>query len=61
MVHYYEDHEVLRMAEDAGFSSVSVTRKGLEKYAMDSGLPDEIVEFFKQPGGGGQFLYASKS
>lgn len=61
MINYYEDQELQEFAEKAGFSNVSVLRPSLEKYALESDLPDEIVEFFKQPGGGGQFLYATKS
>ncbi len=60
MINYYEDQELKRLAEDAGFTLISITRPSLEKYALESSLPDDIVEFFKQPGGGGQFLYAKK-
>ncbi len=59
-IHFYEDEELVDLAWKAGFTNVRVERPSLERYARESGVPEEAMPLFSGPGGGGQFLLAEK-
>lgn len=59
-IRYYEDEDLIKLAKGAGFKQVSVTRPDLKQYAMEAGVPEEAMELFSKPGGGGQLLTATK-
>ena len=59
--HYHSSGKLAEMAEEAGFSEVRVESPSLEPFAREAGVPDEVLEFFKGSGEGGQFLIARKS
>lgn len=60
-IRYYEDEELLKMTQAAGFTNVLVTRPDMKQYAVDAGVPEEAMELFSKPGGGGQLLTAIKN
>jgi len=57
-LHFYEDEELERLARDAGFSDVRVGRPVLQRFARETGVPEEHLPLFA--GRGGQLLIASK-
>lgn len=60
MIHYYEDQELCNLAAGAGFPLSRVERPELGRYARESELPDDVVEFFSKSAQLGQLLYATK-
>jgi SAM-dependent methyltransferase len=59
-LHFYENEELVDLAQKAGFTDVRVERPSLERFARESGVPSEAMPLFSGPGGGGQFLLAEK-
>ena len=59
--HYHSSRKLAEMAGEAGFSEVRVESPSLEPFAREAEVPDEVLEFFKGSGEGGQFLIARKS
>jgi SAM-dependent methyltransferase len=55
---FYEDEELERLARAAGFETVRVVRRDLEKHARDVGVPEEVLPLFTGPGA--PFLLARK-
>ena len=55
---FYEDDELKRLAEAAGFESAQVVRRDLEPFARQAGVPEEHLALFA--GGGTPFLLAKK-
>jgi SAM-dependent methyltransferase len=55
---FYEDDELQRLAEEAGFAQAQVVRRDLEPFARQAGMPEEHVAFFAGPGA--PFLLARK-
>jgi SAM-dependent methyltransferase len=56
---FYEDDELLQLAEEAGFAKVNVVRRDLEPFARQVGVPEEHLALFAGPGT--SFLLAQKS
>lgn len=56
---FYEDDELQRLAELAGFAKVEVARRDLEQFARQAGIPDEHLALFTGPGT--SFLLARKA
>jgi SAM-dependent methyltransferase len=53
---FYEDHQLEKLARDAGFSSVRVVHRDLEPYARAGGrVPEDLIPMFA---GGEPFLLA---
>jgi SAM-dependent methyltransferase len=57
-LHFYEDHELLELAQKAGFAEAHLEYPDFESLAREAGIPEEHLELFK--GGGGQLLIARK-
>jgi SAM-dependent methyltransferase len=57
-LHFYDDDEFQRLAEDAGFERVQVVRRDLEPFARQAGVPEEHLPLFA--GAGTPFLLARK-
>lgn len=57
---YREDDELVALAESVGFTRVSLERPDLKDFAIEAGVPEEAMEIFSIPGGGGQLLIAFK-
>ena len=55
---FYEDDELQRLAEEAGFAQAQVVRRDLEPFARQAGIPEEHVALFAGPGA--PFLLARK-
>ncbi len=55
---FYEDDELKRLAEAAGFESAQVVRRDLEPFARQAGVPEEHLALFA--GEGAPFLLARK-
>ena len=55
---FYEDDELQRMAEEAGFAQARVVRRDLEPFARQAGIPEEHLALFA--GTGTPFLLARK-
>jgi SAM-dependent methyltransferase len=55
---FYEDDELKRLAEDAGFDRAKVVRRDLEPFARQAGIPEEHLALFA--GSGAPFLLAQK-
>jgi SAM-dependent methyltransferase len=49
-IHWYDDDELERLALDAGFGDVTVTRPQLERYAREAGLPEDALPLFADSG-----------
>ncbi len=56
---FYDDADLEQLARRAGFVDIRVERPDLEKFARESGVPEEALHFFS--GRGGQLLIAHKS
>ena len=56
---FYEDDELQRLAEEAGFTKAKVVRRDLEPFARQVGVPEEHLALFAGPGA--PFLLAQKS
>lgn len=59
-IQYYEDDELRELARNVGFRDARIERPDLLKFAIEAKIPVDALEFFRQPGGGGQFLIAVK-
>ncbi len=55
---FYEDDDLVRMAQDAAFTDVRVERRSLDGPAQEIGIPDEYLPFFEE--GDAPFLVARK-
>ena len=55
---FYDEHELRRLAVEAGFEKVRVVRRDLEQFARESGVPREHLALFRGPGA--SFLLANK-
>ena len=55
---FYEDDDLVRMAQDAAFTDVRVERRSLYEPAQEVGIPDEYLPFFDE--GDAPFLVARK-
>jgi SAM-dependent methyltransferase/uncharacterized protein YndB with AHSA1/START domain len=55
---FYTDEELVRLARDAGFPEVSVSRPDLEPFAREAGLPEDVVALFAADIRAGQLLVA---
>ncbi len=58
-IRFYEDAELRRLAQDAGFVDVEVERPNLEPFAREAGLSEADVAVFRG-GGGAQLLTARR-
>jgi SAM-dependent methyltransferase len=56
---FYEDDELQRLAEEAGFVKANVVRRDLLPFARQAGVPEEHFALFAGPGA--PFLLAQKS
>jgi SAM-dependent methyltransferase len=56
---FYQDDELRRLAEQAGFAKAEVVRRDLEPFARQAGVPQEHLTLFA--GAGAPFLLAQKS
>jgi SAM-dependent methyltransferase len=57
-LHFYEDDELQRLAEEAGFAQANVVRRDLLPFARQVGIPEEHLALFAGPGA--PFLLAQK-
>ena len=57
-INFYEDDELERIARDAGFAEIEVTRPDEAGYAREAGVPEEHIALFE--GRGGQLLVAER-
>ena len=55
---FYEDDDLVRMAQDAAFTDVRVERRSLYEPAQQVGIPDEHLQYFEE--GAAPFLVARK-
>jgi SAM-dependent methyltransferase len=51
-LYFYEDHELLELAQKAGFAEAHFERPDFEPLAREAGIPEEHLELFKGRGGG---------
>jgi len=58
-LHFYEDHELHELAQQAGFTKAHFEYPDFEPLAREAGVPEEAIALFKGPGGG-QLLVALK-
>jgi SAM-dependent methyltransferase len=59
-LHWYEDDELVELAQRAGFVDARVDRPDLEPYARRVGIPEEHLELFASSRRGGQLLEARR-
>ncbi len=59
-IHFFEDEELARLAEAAGFVDVAVTHPSLYEYAIASGVPKDALGLFEGTGGS-QLLTARRA
>lgn len=55
---FYEDNDLRNLAKEAGFEQFTVLQRNLERFARETGIPQEHLSLFK--GHASRFLYASK-
>lgn len=58
-LHFYEDHELMELARQAGFGDARIERPDFERLAREAGVPEEHLALFRGRSGG-QLLLASK-
>ena len=56
---FYEDHELEELARQAGFDEAVLEHPDFEQFAIEAGIPPEMLDLFKGAGGG-QLLVARK-
>ncbi len=54
---FYDSGDLEVLGRAAGFESVRAVRRGLERYAREAGVPEEVLPLFS---GGGRFLLMEK-
>jgi SAM-dependent methyltransferase len=57
-LHFYDDPQLARLAQDAGFGNAKVVRRDLLPFAREVGVPEEHLPLFA--GDGAPFLLATK-
>jgi SAM-dependent methyltransferase len=58
-LHFYEDAELIEMAQEAGFGEAHLEWPDYEPFAREAGVPEEALDLFKGHGGA-QLLVARK-
>lgn len=57
---FYEDDELAALGRAAGFAEVRVSRRNLERFAREVGVPEEAIALFSDEVSGSRFLSARR-